>query len=316
MFSISVLLPFLFAGGLMSLSLHDGGADASALKPPEHGSIPVAFVLSEGAVVIDYSGPWEVFQDADVPGRHEDAPPFQLYTVAETSNPITVSAGMKVVPNYTFANAPKPKIIVIPAQRGRSEVMLGWIRESSKTADLTMSVCTGAFVLAGTGLLSGKAATTHHDAYARLAHQFPDIQVKRGFRFVEEGNIATAGGLTSGIDLALRVVERYFGRKAAERTAFYMEYQGKGWMDSSGRANAIYADASSPASEQKTSGASKNETLDPVCGMAVDSKSAADSHLTSKYKGATYYFCQQDCKRQFDASPADFVKAPQEAAKK
>ena len=77
--------------------------------------------------------------------------------------------------------------------------MLDWIRKSSKNTDVTMSVCTGAFVLAQTGLLSGRAATTHHGAYKTFSTEFPDIRFKRGARFTEDGNIATAGGLSSGI---------------------------------------------------------------------------------------------------------------------
>jgi transcriptional regulator GlxA family with amidase domain len=92
-------------------------------------------------------------------------------------------------------------------------------------------VCTGAFVLGHAGLLAGKRATTHHDFHDRFAAQFPDVKLERGVRFVEGApNLATAGGLTSGIDLALRVVERYFGRDVAERTANYMEYQSRGWI--------------------------------------------------------------------------------------
>ena len=98
-----------------------------------------------------------------------------------------------------------------------------------------MSVCTGAFVLAEAGLLAGKKATTHHDFHDRFAAQYPSVALERGLRFVESGrNLATAGGLTSGIDLALRVVERYFGRETARRTAEYMEYQGKGWLPPTG----------------------------------------------------------------------------------
>jgi transcriptional regulator GlxA family with amidase domain len=85
-----------------------------------------------------------------------------------------------IVPDFTLATAPAPKMIVIPAQREPSEAALTWIRQASKTIDVTMSVCTGAFVLAKTGLLSGKAATTHHGAYAELAMAFPNIRVKRG----------------------------------------------------------------------------------------------------------------------------------------
>src|SRR6266550_499509 len=164
------------------------------LNPPARGSIPVAFLLSEGAVVIDFCGPWEVFENVNVPGRASDA--FHLYTVAETTKPIRASGGMKIIPEYTFETAPAPKIIVIPAQNGQSEAMLEWIRRSSKNTDVTMSVCTGAFVLASTGLLSGKSATTFHSAFSDFAFQFPDIQLKRGARFVENGNLATSGGLS------------------------------------------------------------------------------------------------------------------------
>src|SRR5262245_33502052 len=178
------------------------------LVPPARGGVPVAVLVSDGAVVIDFCGPWEVFQDVSVPGREGDA--FRLYTVAETTRPITASGGLKIIPDYTFANAPAPKVIVIPAQGGKSEATLDWIRRASKATDVTMSVCTGAFLLAGTGLLSGKSATTHHASYRTFAIEHPDIRLNRGARYVEEGNLATAGGLSSGIDLALRVVERYY----------------------------------------------------------------------------------------------------------
>jgi transcriptional regulator GlxA family with amidase domain len=97
----------------------------------------------------------------------------------------------------------------------------------------------GAFLLAETGLLSGKSATTFHEAYARFEARYPDIHLKRGARFVEDGNLASAGGLSSGIDLAIRVIERYFGREAAERTAYTLEYQGQGWQNPN--SNTIYA---------------------------------------------------------------------------
>src|ERR1700719_757147 len=202
---------------------------AGSLKAPDKDPIPVAFLISDGAVVIDFCGPWEVFQDAMVPSRQDM--PFRLYTVAETKKPIRTSGGMQIVPDYAIADAPAPKVIVIPAQSGPSEAVLEWIRKSSKTTDVTMSVCTGAFVLAKTGLLDGKSATTFHSAFTSFEMHFPKIELKRGARFVENGNLATSGGLSSGIDLALRVVERYYGREVAEKTAYNMEYQGQGWMD-------------------------------------------------------------------------------------
>ena len=225
--------------GVSSRMLEAEGSDVNKLTPPE-GSIPVAFAMSRGATMIDFAGPWEVFQDVMVMnarkqenGGQENQEghrhPFQLYTVSEKTEAIEASGGMKIVPDYTFENAPAPKVVVIPAQAG-SPALHAWLRKIVDSTDVTMSVCTGAFQLGRAGLLNGKEATTHHEFFDQFARAFPDVKLKRGLRFVEGGKISTAGGLTSGIDLALRVVERYFGRETAERTAFYMEYQSKGWI--------------------------------------------------------------------------------------
>src|SRR4029077_6532799 len=154
------------------------------------------------------------------------------------------------------------------------------------TTDVYTSVCVGALVLASTGLLSGKAATTHHNSYRRFAMQFPDVQFKRGARFVEDGNLATSGGLSCGIDLALRVVERYFGREVASKTAYQLEYQGQGWMNPD--SNQVYAEARTSTDEHP---------LCPVCQMDVDPATAP----RSVYKGKSYYFCMQNHKNVFDA---------------
>jgi putative intracellular protease/amidase/YHS domain-containing protein len=267
-------------------------ANTSPLTPPAQGSIPVAFLLSDDAVVIDFCGPWEVFQDVMIHGRHEA--PFRLYTVAETTKPIRASAGLRVMPDYTFGDAPAPKVVVIPAQQEPSAAMLAWIRKAAKDADVTMSVCTGAFLLAKTGLLAGKAATTHHTAFSDFAMEFPGVRLRRGARFVVDGNLATSGGLSSGIDLALNVVERYFGREVATKTAFQMEYQGKGWLDPAA-ANAEYAVAWVSTAAHP---------LCPVCGMDVNVKTGP----SSTYQGKTYYFCMQPHKQLFDAHPAQFIE--------
>src|SRR5918997_4299595 len=210
-----------------------GAKGAGRLVPPAKGRIGVAFVISQHATVIDFAGPWEVFQDVHVPSRgagHEEQMPFQLYTVSEKTEPLRATAGLQLIPDYTFADAPAPKVVVVGAQAGRSAAMYEWLKKQAREADVLMSVCTGAFHLARAGLLDGREATTHHDFTARLAEEFPAVRVKRGLRFIEGERISTAGGLTSGIDLALRVVERYFGREVAATTAHYMEYQSTGWI--------------------------------------------------------------------------------------
>lgn len=266
--------------------------EVNRLNPPADGTIPVAFLMSEGAVMIDFAGPWEVFREATVPGRQER--PFRLYTVAETTKPFHASGGMQVIPDYTFANAPAPKVIVIPAQSEPSKAALDWIREASKNTDVTMSVCTGAFILAKTGLLSGKNATTFHAAFNPFAMAFPDVHLKRGARFVDEGNVATAGGLSSGIDLALHVVARYYGAEAAEKVAYNMEYQGQGWKNA--ESNQLYAAERVSTTEHP---------LCPVCGMDVEPSNAPKS----VFNGKPYYFCSTDDKATFDAAPEKFAAA-------
>ena len=265
------------------------GTVPTSLKPPAQGGIPVAFLISDNAVVIDFAGPWEVFGNVMI-GNRMDL--FQLYTVSETLKPIRASGGMQIIPDYTLDTAPAPKVIVIPAQNNSSEAVLKWIRKSSKSADVTMSVCTGAYLLAETGLLAGKSATTHHGSYVDLAMKFPDIHVKRGARFVEDGNLASSGGLSCGIDLAFRVVERYYGREVAKQVAYDMEYQGRGWMDSA--SNMLYSKARTGTAAHPVCA---------VCSMDV----IKDAALTSSYKNKTYYFCMQAHKTTFDANPGMYV---------
>lgn len=204
---------------------------AEGFVAPKDGEIAVAFVLTDGANVIDFSGPWEVFQDAMVPapagGEHRMGL-FKLYTVGDTKAPVKMTGGLTVVPDYTFDNAPMPRIVVVGAQRG-SPRMIEWLKQvaAAKGTDVMMSVCTGAFKFAKAGLLDGKHATTHHDYWDDFAKQYPNVTLDRGSRFVRsDTHIFTAGGLTSGIDLALHIVEQYYGRDAARMTAQYMEYHG------------------------------------------------------------------------------------------
>jgi len=202
------------------------------LRAPAKGQINVAVVMTDGATMIDFAGPWEVFQDVHVPGRGdsmEDMMPFRLYTVGQSRDAVRASAGMQIVPDYTFDDAPAPNIIVVGAQRG-SKDLEAWLGKVAPKADVVMSVCTGAFKLARAGLFEGKKATTHHNFFDAFEEQFPDVQLVRGRRFVEaDDHVFSAGGLTSGIDLALHVVALYFGTDVAATTAEYMEYESNGW---------------------------------------------------------------------------------------
>jgi len=210
------------------------------LSPPKTGKIRVAIAVTENANVIDFAGPLTVFSNVRVPGRgnskNEDVPeddqyPFEIFLVGDAAGPVDTGSGMTVTPRYDFDHAPAPSIVVVGAQRG-SPRMKAWLQKVAAEAhtDVIMSVCTGAFRLAGAGLLDGKPATTHHGYYDELAKDFPKVEVRKGVRFVRsDRRIFTAGGLTSGIDLALHVVDLYFGAPVAQATADWMEYRSAEW---------------------------------------------------------------------------------------
>lgn len=208
-----------------------------SLKPPATGRINVAFVISKNADLLDISGSWEVFSMAMLtskgkPWHFSDgddmAMPFNPYTVSDSLQPVHIE-GLTVVPDHTFDDAPKPQIIVVPAQDGRSEAQKKWLLANSADADLTMSICTGALVLADYGMLDGQTATTHHYFWGEMQKHYPAVHFVSGTRFVDHGKIATAGGVTSGIDLALHIVDRYYGRDVAQTAADTLEYRGDLW---------------------------------------------------------------------------------------
>ena len=194
------------------------------LTKPEGRRIRAAFMVGTWANLIDIAGPWETFANVSIKGEGQ----FDLYTVAAKDEVIRSTGGMMIKPHFTIENALAPDLIVSPAH-GRTPETLDWLRRFSPQSEMTMSVCTGAFALAEAGLLDGMQATTFHKRWDRFARMFPDVQLVRGPRFVDNGHIATAGGLTSGIDLALHIVDRYFGRVVAQATADNLEYRSEDW---------------------------------------------------------------------------------------
>jgi transcriptional regulator GlxA family with amidase domain len=218
--AVALTLPAL---ALVAMRTSRHAAAAYAVAPDV---VTVAFVVTNNANVIDLAGPWEVFQDAtwhDASGQHHM--PFRLFTVSESRSPVTMTNGLRVVPDYTFETAPHADVVVVGAQEG-APGLANWLRARSTDSRVVMSVCTGAFKLADAGLLDGKKATTHHEFWDAFASKYPKVHLQRGDRFVQsDAVIYTAGGLTSGIDLALHIVEKFYGRDVADRTARYMEYE-------------------------------------------------------------------------------------------
>jgi transcriptional regulator GlxA family with amidase domain len=195
----------------------DAAKDGSARQSPRN----VAIFVFEGMELLDFAGPGEVFQAA--------GPKFKVYSVAESTEPIVSQGFVKIVPEYSIQNCPQPDLLVIPggatAATLKNPDVIAWVKRVSGESELTMSVCTGAFILAKAGLLDGQEATTHWFHLTRLGKSAPNIQVRSDVRFVDTGKIVTTAGVSAGIDGALHVVDRLLGHNAAMRVARGMEYK-------------------------------------------------------------------------------------------
>jgi len=195
----------------------DRTPDAVRLPRPK-GPVQVAFVVGPHGAVIDWAGPWEAFSDLML----TSGPGFEVAMVSDKTDPFP-NATLTVTPKYTFANFPvQPNVIVIGAQQEHTPAKIAWIREAAKQADVVMSVCVGAFLLAETGLLDGLQATTHHNSYDTFEQQFPRVHLQRSGRFVDNGKFACSGGESAGIDLAFHVIRRYYGDAGVSAAADIM----------------------------------------------------------------------------------------------
>ena len=193
----------------------------------------VGILLFDDVEVLDFAGPFEVLsRTRTVPGvesrRSEDSAPFHVFTIAKTKQQIRAVGDLIVEPRYSFAEAPRIDILVVPGGWGSRAVMqdpevLAWVKSVAAAAKYTSSVCTGALILAQAGLLAGRRATTHWAAYDLLASLDKGVNVIRDARVVKDG-IFTSAGVSAGMDMAFALVEEICGRAVAEETAHYIEY--------------------------------------------------------------------------------------------
>nr|WP_299000268.1 DJ-1/PfpI family protein [uncultured Allomuricauda sp.] len=177
----------------------------------------IAFYLQDGVEVLDFAGPMEVFAYAG----------YKVFTVSATKTPITSQGILKVVPDYSIKDAPKAEILAFFGGNSNAAAnnpdVIQWVK-SQKNIQYHFSVCTGAFILAEAGILEGKTATTFHSALDNLESSYPNVDVRKNVRFVDNGEVITTAGISAGIDGALHLVAKLQGLNAARRTAYYMEY--------------------------------------------------------------------------------------------
>ncbi len=188
----------------------------------------VAIVVYEGMEILDFAGPAEVFAAAGSFAHPGKGTALNVYTVSKSTKPLKSQGFITIVPEYSIENAPRPDLVVIPGGSSGSITndpeFFGWVKGAAGKSEVTLTVCTGAFVLAKAGYLDGKEITTWYGAVEKLRLEAPKSTVQSGRRFVDNGRFVTTAGVSAGIDGSLHVVARLFGRAVADQTARYMEY--------------------------------------------------------------------------------------------
>jgi transcriptional regulator GlxA family with amidase domain len=183
----------------------------------------VGVLVFEGVQSLDLTGPVEVFAAAGelIERTGRVAPGYEIATISRDGAPLQSSSGLRIVPDFDFAHAPRRiDTLIVPGGRGSraagaDEATIAWVKRTARQARRTASVCTGAFLLAGAGLLDGRRATTHWAAAAELARLYPRVTVDPEPIFLRDGEIWTSAGVTAGMDLALAMVEQDLDREAA-----------------------------------------------------------------------------------------------------
>ena len=195
-------------------------------------TLHVAILAFDDVEALDLAGPYEVFTTASRMALRADPsapPPFKTSCVARTREAVRARAGMAIVPSHGFVDAPPTDILIVPggvvdAVMTHQET-LEWIANTHANTLLTASVCTGAFLLAASGVLTNGPVTTHWEDQTDLEQQFPTLEVQSGKRWVDQGKLITSGGISAGIDMSLHIVSRLMSEALASRTAKQMEFQ-------------------------------------------------------------------------------------------
>ena len=194
------------------------GCDATGMR--------IGIALFEDAEELDFAGPWEVL--AAWSGQWPDDG-VEVLTVADTLEPVRCAKGLRVLPDTTWETAGRLDVLVYPGGMGTrpqlgDEEIRGRVRDLHGSGTLMTSVCTGSLVYADAGLLDGRPATTHWAQLDLLRSLGRDIDVRADERFVDDGEVITAAGVSAGIDMALHLVARLHSVERAKEVRRYIQY--------------------------------------------------------------------------------------------
>lgn len=191
--------------------------------------LTVAILIFDDVEVLDFAGPFEVFNVASELIPRAPFQAFQVLTVGLNLQPVVTRGGLRVQPHYAISDAPPADILIVPGGAGTRRLLThaplhAYLREQAAQITLLTSVCTGALVLAAAGLLPAGDATTHHSAYTQLHALTNGQQVCQDQRYVQQGNVITSGGISAGIDMSLAIVTALHGSENADRVRAEMEW--------------------------------------------------------------------------------------------
>ncbi len=186
-------------------------------------AITVGVLVFDGVEEMDFAGPWEVLACV-MEGRPDD----RILLVSERTGPVVCDKGMRVLPDVTYQDCPPLDVIVIPGGSGaRRETgnrkTVAWLRKIAPGCTWITSVCTGTFLLVGSGIAGSRRVTTHHQ-FIQLLRDTENADVAEGVRIMRDGNIVTAGGVMSGIEMSLWLVGQLFGPDAVSHARDYIAY--------------------------------------------------------------------------------------------
>ena len=186
----------------------------------------IAFFIFDGAEELDWVGPWEVLASWAQGWPDDDVATF---TVARTDGIVTCAKGLRVLPDYAWDTVPAFDVLIYPGGQGTrpqigDEAIRTWVRERAAEGTLMASVCTGSLVFADSGLLDGLPATTHWGSLDHLGALGTGIKVRPDDRFIDNGQIVTAAGVSAGIDMALHLVVRLHSAERARGVRRYIQY--------------------------------------------------------------------------------------------
>ena len=202
----------------------------TTIAPSAQAPLNVAILVFDDVEALDLGGPYEVFTTATRMQQRlqPGAPaPFAVQCVARSPAPVRARAGLRVLPDANFASAERPDVLIVPGgvvdAAAACPETRAWVASAARGAQITASVCTGAFILAAAGVLADGPATTHWEDIADLRAQFPALDVQENVRWVDRGALVTSAGISAGIDMSLHLVTRLAGAALSERTARQMD---------------------------------------------------------------------------------------------